>query len=89
MSAVASAPPHEIRARWSFTSAEPDFDYTGLEKRYGKVSVRDFDGQKEFESEMDALVAYLQVLGTMVNFKEYNPDIMPAKTQIKEVKDAN
>ena len=68
---------------------EPDFDYTGLEKRYGKVSVRDFDGQKEFESEMDALVAYLQVLGTMVNFKEYNPDIMPAKTQIKEVKDAN
>jgi cbb3-type cytochrome oxidase cytochrome c subunit len=26
-------------------------------------------------SEMDALVAYLQTLGTFVDFKDYNPDM--------------
>lgn len=46
----------------------------GLKKRYGeKVNIRDFDGQKEFVSEMDALVAYLQVLGTMADLKDYDP----------------
>lgn len=45
-------------------------DTTGLVARYGdKVLARDFDGQPEVVSEMDALVAYLQVLGTMVDFK--------------------
>lgn len=44
-------------------------DTTGLTERYGeKVNARDFDGQPELVSEMDALVAYLQVLGTMVDF---------------------
>ncbi|MCB1538830.1 MAG: cbb3-type cytochrome c oxidase subunit II, partial [Alphaproteobacteria bacterium] len=44
-------------------------DASGLQSRYGdKVNVRDFDGQPELTSEMDALVAYLQVLGTMVDF---------------------
>ncbi len=46
-----------------------------LTKRYGKkVNVRDFDGQANFVSEMDALVAYLQALGTFVEFKNYNPE---------------
>lgn len=41
----------------------------GLQDRYGeKVNARDFDGQEHMVSEMDALVAYLQVLGTMVDF---------------------
>lgn len=45
--------------------------------RYGeKVGMRDFDGQKEFVSEMDALVAYLQMLGTMAELKDYDPDIV-------------
>ena len=55
--------------------ARNDSDASGLTTRYGnKVNVRDFDGKPEFLSEMDALVAYLQVLGTMVEFKDYNPD---------------
>lgn len=50
-------------------------DTSGLQKRYGtKVVARDFDGNPEMVSEMDALVAYLQKLGTDVDFKTYNPD---------------
>ena len=45
-------------------------DVSGLKARYGdKVLAHDFDGQPNMISEMDALVAYLQVLGTMVDFK--------------------
>ena len=44
-------------------------DTSGLTARYGEtVNARDFDGQPNLISEMDALVAYLQVLGTMVDF---------------------
>ncbi len=56
-------------------------DTTGLEARYGKVNARNFDGNKAFISEMDALVAYLQKLGTDVDFKSYDPDFA-----IKELK---
>ena len=31
-----------------------------------------FDGDRSFISEMDAIVAYLQVLGTMVDFNQYS-----------------
>ncbi len=49
---------------------------SGLEARYGKkVASRSFDGKPETISEMDALVAYLQVLGTMVDFAKYDPDV--------------
>lgn len=51
-------------------TGEPRADTTGLQARYGsKVNARDFDGQPGIISEMDALVAYLQVLGTMVDFE--------------------
>ena len=44
-------------------------DISGLQARYGDdVNARDFDGNPKMISEMDALVAYLQVLGTMVDF---------------------
>ena len=44
-----------------------------LIERYGEnVNIRDFDGQPEIVTEMDALVAYLQVLGTMVDFDSVN-----------------
>ncbi len=43
-----------------------------LEKRYPKVQIRDFDGNPQKVSEADALIAYLQVLGTMVDFKGYD-----------------
>lgn len=53
--------------------ADP-FDSRGtkLKARYGeKLAQRDFDGSPDRLSEMDALIAYLQVLGTMVDFKTY------------------
>ncbi|WP_298853885.1 cytochrome-c oxidase, cbb3-type subunit II [uncultured Ruegeria sp.] len=54
--------------------ADPDSDYDGLLERYGdKVNVRNFDGQAEL-TEMDALVAYLQMLGTLVDFSTFTPD---------------
>lgn len=50
-----------------------DGDADALKARHGeKVNVRDFDGNPEKVSEMDALVAYLQVLGTMVDFTAYD-----------------
>lgn len=51
-------------------SSEDRVDHEGLLERYGETTnARDFDGQEELVSEMDALIAYLQVLGTMVDFK--------------------
>lgn len=51
--------------------------------RYGKnVTVRDFDGQPNMISELDALIAYLQRLGNMVDFTTYHPDMAePAQPQ--------
>ena len=48
--------------------ASNDRDTEGLEARYKNVNIRDFDGNSDKISEMDALIAYLQVLGTMVEF---------------------
>jgi len=48
--------------------ADPDADSSALVKRYGKVQVRDFDGDPGKITEMDALVAYLQQIGTQVDF---------------------
>ncbi|MEL6736479.1 MAG: cbb3-type cytochrome c oxidase subunit II, partial [Pseudomonadota bacterium] len=54
-------------------TTEPD-DPEGLEARYAKVNIRDFDGNPAAVTEMDALVAYLQVLGTMVDFNSFKAD---------------
>ena len=51
--------------------ADPDADTSGLEERYAKISIRDFDGNPAKVTEMDALVAYLQMLGTLVDLKAY------------------
>ncbi len=47
---------------------DPFADTAGLMKRYPKAQVRDFDGDPSRLTEMDALVAYLQMLGTLVDF---------------------
>jgi len=48
---------------------------SALKKRYGaKVQQRDFDGDPQRLTEMDALIAYLQVLGTMVDFRTYKAE---------------
>ena len=49
-------------------------DYDAFMKRYPKAVVRDFDGDTKRLTEMDALIAYLQVLGTMVDFSAYEPE---------------
>lgn len=56
----------DIRAQ-----VDPDGDTDGLEERYAKISIRDFDGNPKMISEMDALVAYLQMLGTLVDLDAY------------------
>jgi len=48
--------------------ADPDADTADLLKRYPKAQVRDFDGDPKRLTEMDALVTYLQMLGTLVDF---------------------
>lgn len=62
----------EVDAR---NQADPNADASGLQARYGaKVPNRDFDGQPNRLTEMDALIAYLQKLGTDVDFTTYDPD---------------
>jgi cytochrome c oxidase cbb3-type subunit 2 len=51
---------------------DPMGDTAGLLERYPKAQVRNFDGQPGI-SEMDALIAYLQMLGTLVDFSTYSP----------------
>jgi cytochrome c oxidase cbb3-type subunit II len=50
--------------------ADPEADSAALKKRYAKVQARDFDGDPMRVTEMDALVAYLQMLGTLVDHKK-------------------
>jgi cytochrome c oxidase cbb3-type subunit 2 len=52
--------------------ADPNADTSGLEERYPKVKLGDFDGDPARLTEMDALVAYLQMLGTLVDFSTYD-----------------
>jgi cytochrome c oxidase cbb3-type subunit 2 len=47
-------------------------DAVDLAKRYPNAQARDFDGNPDRISEADALIAYLQMLGTQVDFKLYN-----------------
>jgi len=49
--------------------AHPDGDHDALLARYPKAAVGDFDGDPGRLTEMDALVAYLQILGRMIDFE--------------------
>ncbi len=49
-------------------------DYDGFVGRYPGANVRDFDGDPKHVTEMDALIAYLQMLGTLVDFSTYEAD---------------
>ena len=51
------------------TQGDADADSKGLVARYPNAKVRDFDGDPAKLTEMDALVAYLQLLGTQVDFE--------------------
>ena len=52
---------------------DPDADdVDAFLERYPKAVVRDFDGNPKELTEMDALIAYLQMLGTLVDFSTYS-----------------
>lgn len=52
--------------------ADPNADTSALLERYPKAKVGDFDGNPAQLTEMDALIAYLQMLGTLVDFSTYD-----------------
>lgn len=52
--------------------ADPNADTAALLERYPKAKVGDFDGNPAVLTEMDALIAYLQMLGTLVDFSTYD-----------------
>ncbi len=54
--------------------AQADGDTDGLLARYPKAQTGDFDGAPGLLTEMDALVAYLQMLGTLVDFSQYKAE---------------
>lgn len=60
----------DIRAQVDPFSA----DYDAFMERYPKAQIRDFDGDPRRITEMDALIAYLQMLGTLVDFSTYEPE---------------
>ncbi len=57
--------------------ADPDGDTDGLLERHApngeRVIARDFDGQPERLTEMDALVGYLQTVGTLADLDTFEP----------------
>jgi len=54
--------------------ADPEGDSAALLKRYPKAAVGDLDGDPKRLTEMDALIAYMQILGRMVDFKTVKPE---------------
>ena len=55
------------------TQTDPDADgLDAFEKRYPKSLVRKFDQRSKEITELDALIAYLQMLGTLVDFTKYD-----------------
>ena len=56
-------------------AAQTDPDSDGAEDvaaRYPKAVVSDFDGDASEVTELDAMIAYLQMLGTLVDFTKYD-----------------
>jgi len=52
----------------------PDADPTALLKRYPRAVVGKFNGQSEAITELDALIAHLQMMGTLVRFGDLPPE---------------
>lgn len=56
------------------TQANPEADPTAFNRRYPRARQGLFDGNARDITEMDALVAYLQMLGTLVQFRDVTPE---------------
>jgi cytochrome c oxidase cbb3-type subunit 2 len=61
--------------------ATPDADTEALLQRYPKAAIGDLDGDPTRITKMDAIIAYLQSLGRMVDFTTYRPELGAAKTE--------
>jgi len=57
--------------------ADPGANSDALKARYPKAQARDFDGNPDQITELDALVAYLQMLGTLVDVEKAAPMEQP------------
>jgi cytochrome c oxidase cbb3-type subunit 2 len=55
------------------SQADPEADNAALLQRYPKAAVASFDGNARDLTEIDALVAYLQMLGTTADLAAYEP----------------
>ena len=53
-------------------SGKDSADVEALLARYPKAQARSFDGNPEKVTELDALVAYMQMLGTLVDFASFD-----------------
>jgi cytochrome c oxidase cbb3-type subunit 2 len=53
-------------------ASNDDPNATALSQRYPKSMARDYDANPQRITEADALIAYLQMLGTQVDFKLYD-----------------
>ncbi len=53
---------------------DPDADMAGLLARYPKAVVSTFAGEAGKVTELDAVIAYLQMLGTLVDFRNVKPE---------------
>ena len=60
-------------AAYDFVEQATDFGDDAVVERYPNAQQRDFDGNPAV-TEMDALIAYLQMLGTLVDFSTFTPD---------------
>ena len=56
------------------TQADPESLPEEFLARYPKTAVRDFDGDPSKITELDALIAYMQMLGTLVDFDLFEPE---------------
>ncbi len=61
----------------ALAQADPSVDAGALQTRYPKAQIRDFDANPGKVTEMDALVAYLQMLGTLVDTRAAEPMEQP------------
>ncbi|HUH84952.1 MAG TPA: cbb3-type cytochrome c oxidase subunit II, partial [Stellaceae bacterium] len=58
----------------AIAQVDPNADTTGLLKRYPGAVTGGLGGDPNQITERDALIAYLQILGTMVKFRDVSPD---------------
>jgi cytochrome c oxidase cbb3-type subunit II len=56
-----------------FAQGSADGDHAAVTARYPGAQTRNFDGQPQL-TEMDAIIAYMQMLGTLVDFSTFVPD---------------